>query len=205
MTTTFLTVIALAGSLVPTAPGFHAHSDYSHAMKRAATENKPVVVLIAQGNAFATLLNDANLTAEAKKLLTQKCVCVAVNLETEAGRALASEFQMPNGGLVISSCGGSYQALRQVGTVTARDLSRHTLTYATATGTPTTTVTVGAPATSYYQAPVYVGGCSGGSCGRGTTILPASYPATPVPASYPATPVYGGCSNGRCPTPIYIR
>ncbi len=196
MTTTFLTVIALAGSLVPTAPGFQAHTDYSYAMKRAVTENKPVVVLIAKGPAFATLMNDANLTAEAKKLLTEKCVCVSVNLETEAGRELASQFQMPNGGLVISSCGGSYQALRQAGTVTASDLSKHTLTYATATGMPATTVTVGAPATTYYYAPVYVGGCSGGSCSGGASIIPASYPATPV---------YGGCANGRCPTPLYVR
>ena len=150
-----------------------------------------------KGEAFAKMMSDTNLTSEAKKLLTEKCICVSVNLDTEAGKELAHQFQLSTGGLVISSCGGSYQALRHVGTVTASDLSKHTLTYATATGTPATTITVGAPTASYYySAPVYVGGCSGGSCGTGTSI---------VPASYPTTPVYGGCSNGRCPTPVYIR
>ncbi|MBY0461364.1 MAG: hypothetical protein K2V38_28945, partial [Gemmataceae bacterium] len=76
--------------------------------------------------------------------------------------------------------------------------------YANTTGTPATTVTVGAAPVvvgtpvptsgpvvypAGYSAPIYrgvVGGCANGSCG---TVIPAGY----------SFPTVGGCANGRCP------
>jgi hypothetical protein len=146
MTTTILAVLALSGSLVPGAnAGFQAQTDYGHALKVAATEKKPMAVLIGKGDAFAKLMVDQNLTAEAKKLLSEKYVCVSVNTDTASGKSLAGQFGLADGGLVISSTGGTYQALRQAGTVTASELSRHVATYVNATATPATTVTAGTP------------------------------------------------------------
>jgi len=204
MTTTLLAALALAGSLAPGAkPEFQVQTDYSQAMKVAAAEKKPMAVLIGKGDVFAKMMADSKLSDEAKKLLTEKYVCVTVNVETEKGKSLAGEFQMNDGGLVISSAGGTYQALRQSGTVTPTELAKHVSTYASVAATPSTTVTAGAPVTttSYYPTTypttiyggqVITGGCSGGSCG-GSVIPAGGY-------IYPSTPFYGSsCPNGRCP------
>lgn len=193
MITTILAAIALNGSMAPAAkPEFQAQTDYGQALKQAADQKKPMVVLIGKGDAFAKAMTDAGLSAEAKKLLTEKYVCVSVNVETEAGKALAGQFQLTDG-LVISSAGGTHQALRQAGAVSAADLAKHTVAYANTTGTPATTVTAGAPvttSTSFYSpatsSPVLTGGCANGSCGTVYT-LPSSV---------------GGCSGGNCPTPV---
>src|SRR5262245_12660640 len=72
MTTTILAALALAGSLAPAAkPEFQAQTDYGQAMKVAATEKKPMAVLIGKGDIFAKMMADSNLTAEAKKLLAE--------------------------------------------------------------------------------------------------------------------------------------
>lgn len=154
MTTTILAVIALSGSLVPAAKSdFQAQTDYGHALKVAATEKKPMAVLIGKGDAFTKLLADKGLTEEAKKLLSEKYVCVAVNTDTTAGKDLAGQFGLADGGLVISSTGGTYQALRQSGAVTASELSRHVATYANGSEAPATTTTAGAEAVA--PAPTY--------------------------------------------------
>jgi hypothetical protein len=187
MTTTILAALALAGSLAPAAkPEFQAQTDYGQAMKAAATEKKPMAVLIGKGDLFAKMMSDSTLTAEAKKLLADKYVCLTVDVSTEAGKSLAGQFQMTDG-LVISSAGGSHQALRHPGAVTATELSKHTATYANVVTVPTTTVNAGAPVqTSYY--PYTYSSCPGGNCGN--TIIPAGY----------STPFYGStCPNGRCP------
>jgi hypothetical protein len=144
MTTLLMAVVALSGPLAPAAkPEFSAQTDYGQAMKVAANEKKPIVVLIGKGDQFAKLMADKDLTAEAKKLLTEKYVCVTVDVTTDAGKNLAGQFQMTDGGLVISSAGGSYQAFRQTGTVTATDLSKQAATYATVSATPNSTTTAG--------------------------------------------------------------
>ena len=156
MITTILAVVALSGSLAPAAkPEFQAQTDYGQALKRAADEKKPMAVLIGKGDVFAKMMTDAGLSADAKKLLTEKYVCVAVNVETDAGKALAGQFQLTDG-LVISSAGGTHQALRQSGAVSATDLAKHTATYANVTSAPATTATAGTPvvtSTSFYAAP----------------------------------------------------
>ncbi|MFM8275365.1 MAG: hypothetical protein ACKODX_23935, partial [Gemmata sp.] len=145
MTTTILAAIALSGSLVASAkPEFKPQTDYSLAMRQAAAEGKPMAVLIGNGNPFAKLMEDAKLPEATAKLLREKFVCVAVDVTTPAGAKLASQFDLTDG-LVISSAGGTHQALRHPGVVSAADLAKHTANYATVTGTPATTVTVGAP------------------------------------------------------------
>ena len=193
MITTILAVVALSGSLAPAAkPEFQAQTDYGQALKIAANEKKPMAVLIGKGDTFAKLMADAGLSNEAKQLLSDKFVCVTVDVSTASGSQLAGQFQLTDG-LVISSTGGTYQAFRQAGTVSAADLAKHTATYANATNVPATTATAGAPvttSTSFYSgapaapaasAPLLtIGGCANGSCGTVTTS--------------------GGCANGSCGT-----
>lgn len=187
MTTTIWTVIALSGSLVSaTKPEFQAQTDYGHALTVAATEKKPMAVLIGKGDAFAKLMADKSLTEEAKKLLGEKYVCVAVNTDTAAGKELAGQFGLADGGLVISSAGGTYQALRQSGAVTASELSKHVAIYASGGAAPATTVTAGvetvSPATTY--AP--------------TIPVPPSYRPTLTPASgnFFQPPTFGTSAPG---------
>src|SRR5262245_41290351 len=143
MTTTILAVIALTGSMAPAAkPEFQAQTDYGQALKQAATEKKPMAVLIGKGDVFAKLMADSSMSADAKKILSEKYVCVSVNVDTEAGKTLAGQFQLTDG-LVISSAGGTHQAYRQAGTVSAAELAKQTATYADAAGVPASTVTVG--------------------------------------------------------------
>ena len=192
MMTTILAVFALSGSLAPAAkPEFTAQTDYGQAMKLAAEGKKPMAVLIGKGDAFAKLMTDAGLTAEAKKVLSEKYVCVTVDVTTDAGKALAGQFQLTDG-LVISSAGGTVQALRQSGTVSGADLAKHTVAYANA-GTPATTVTAGAPvvtSTSGYtpsavSAPTF-STCPNGNCGS-SYVLPSSG---------------SSCPGGNCAAPV---
>ena len=182
MIATLMAIVALSGSLAPAAkPEFQAQTDYGHALRKAADEKKPIAVLIGKGDGFAKLMTDAGLSADAKKLLAEKYVCLSVNVETAAGKALADQFQLTDG-LVISSAGGTHQAFRQSGTVSPTELGKQVATYASVASTPTTTVTVGT------AAPV--------------TIYPASYtyPAAPV-----SPPVYTYPYSAGRPTftPIY--
>jgi hypothetical protein len=125
-------------------------------MKVATTEKKPMAVLIGKGDSFAKIMADPKLTAEAKKLLAEKYVCLTVDVSTEAGKSLAGQFQMSDGGLVISSVGGSHQALRHSGTVTAKEISQYAPTYANAS-LPSTTVTAGvSSSTPSYAPPSYI-------------------------------------------------
>lgn len=206
MMTTILAAFALSGSMAPAAkPDFQAQTDYGQALRQAAAEGKPMAVLIGTGNPFAKLMGDAALTDDAAKLLRDKFVCVTVDVSTAGGAKLAGQFQLTDG-LVISSAGGTHQALRQSGAVSATDLAKHATAYATA-GTPVTTVTAGEPVVTYtsgytpsapvysyptYRGTVIQGGCAGGNCG---IIAPAGYSFPSYGSSV------GGCANGRCPTP----
>lgn len=216
MTTTILAAIALSGLLAPVAkPELQPQTDYASALKLAASEGKPMAVLIGTGNPFAKVMGESAITDEAATLLRDKFVCVAVDTSTAKGAELANQFQLTDG-LVISSTGGTYQALRQPGTVSAGDLAKHLSTYANATEKPNTTVTVGAPAVStvipasatgvpyvIYPATTYRSTCSGGSCSSApvyrSSCSGGSCP-TVIQGSY-VLPTAGGCANGRCPLP----
>lgn len=178
MTTTILAAFALTGALSPAAsPEFTVQTDYARALKVAAAEQKPVAVLIGAGDSFAKLMRDANVSAETKKALGDKFVCVSVDVSTPAGKELAGQFQMTDG-LVISTAGGAYQSVRHAGAVTATDLAKHTGTLASA------------PAT----APAMV--CANGTCSLVSGNATANCATGNCPLSGSA--VGGSCPNGTC-------
>lgn len=186
MTTTILAAFVLSGALAPAAkPEVTVQTDYARALKLAADEKKPMAVLIGKGDGFAQLLADAKLPAETKKALGEKFVCVAVDVSTTAGKELAGQFQMTDG-LVISTAGGAFQAVRHAGTVTPADVVKHTGTVAAA-----------APA---------VVSCAGGtcalaqtatglSCAGGTCALASG---TCTTGTCGTAAVTSGCSGGSC-------
>ena len=192
MTTVIMAAIALSGSLAPAMkPAFEAQTDYGRAMKVAAAEGKPMAVLIGHGNTFAKLMSDASLPPATAQLLRDKYVCVSVDVDTAKGMELARQFQLADG-LVISSAGGTYQALRQPGAVSQTDLTKYAAAYADAAATPTTTVTAGAPV---------VTSTSGYTPAAPYTVYPAGFAPSSggfAPGGY-SVPSYGGCPNGRCP------
>ena len=121
------------------------------------------------------------------QLLGTSYVCVYVNTDTPEGKTLAGQFGLTQG-VVISSKGGTVQALRHTGPVTGTDLTTYLTKYSSPTLAVTTTEQGGVVTTSGYSpvAPGYgypaMGGCPNGNCG--------------VRYYYPA--FGGGCANGQC-------
>jgi len=184
MNTTILASFVLSGALAAAKPEFSAHTDYGQAMQQAVTQQKPMAVLIGKGDQFAKLMADTGMPEETAKLLREKYVCMTVDVNTSEGAKLANQFQMQEG-LVISSAGGSHQALRQGGPVTATDLAKHIPTYANGPSIPANTTTLGsAPviASTPYIYPTY----------SYPTYSPLTYsqPIYPATYAYPPTQFY---------------
>lgn len=165
VTTTF----AAAALSVLLSPGANAvaptwQPDYKTAMLTAATQQKPLAVFIGQGEA-GKLVSDGQIPAEAGRVLASSYVCVYVDTATASGRNLASQFGV-NPGLVISSKGGEYQALRHAGQVSATQLNGYISKYSDTNEASSTTEVVAdqTPAAKLTPAVGYVG-CAGGSCG----------------------------------------
>lgn len=194
MTTTILAAFALTGALTPTAtPEFTVQPDYARALKVAAAEQKPVAVLIGAGDTFAKLMRDANLTAETKKALGEKFVCVSVDVTTPAGKELAGQFQMTDG-LVISTAGGAFQSVRHTGAVSATDLAKHTGTLVSApAGTSAAApAVVCANGTCSLVSNSFAATCAGGNCSlSGGTVSSCA-------SGNCGTATVSGCSSGTC-------
>jgi hypothetical protein len=197
MTTTILAAFALTGALSPAAtPEFTVQTDYARALKVAAAEQKPVAVLIGAGDSFAKLMRDANLSAETKKALGDKFVCVSVDVSTPAGKELAGLFQMTDG-LVISTAGGAYQSVRHAGAVSAADLAKHTgtLTSApiTATTAPASTVVCANGTCSLVSSGfTATANCAGGNCSLGGGSVSS------CASGNCGTATVSGCASGTC-------
>jgi hypothetical protein len=194
MTTTMLAAFALAGALSPAAtPEPMVQTDYARALKVAAAEQKPVAVLIGNGNSFAKLLGDASLSAETKKAIGEKFVCVSVDVTTVAGKELAGQFQMTDG-LVISTAGGAYQSVRQAGAVSAADFAKHTGTMVSAAApvaaAPTVVCANGTCSLVSSAAPVAT--CAGGTCSLSSGSVSSCASGTC------GTTTVSGCANGTC-------
>jgi len=206
MITTTLAVVALPGALNPS-PAMGWRTDYAQAMAVASAEKKPMAVLIGHGaDRINRLVSEGTISSESARLLRESYVSVYLDTETAAGKELAGRFALTEG-LVISSPGGSVQALRHSGTVSGTELTRNLSQYAQS-GQPTTTVSTstspavisGAVVQTGYSAPIILGGCANGTCGA---VYPAGnyvYPSGGVtyPPTYSAYPFGGGCPNGRC-------
>jgi hypothetical protein len=138
ITTTFaavaLSVLLTGETSVALTPTWQ--TDYSKAMTVASAQQKPIAVFIGRGE-VAKLAGDAAMPSEAEQILARNYVCVCVNTDTPAGKALATDFAMSTG-LIISNKGGSYQALRHTGDVSAVALTGYLTQYGDTTKVTTT-------------------------------------------------------------------
>jgi hypothetical protein len=65
-------------------------TDYGAARERVTAVGKPMAVFVASGQeGWTKVVRDGGLSPEARKLLTEKFVCLYVNTDTTAGRTLA--------------------------------------------------------------------------------------------------------------------
>jgi hypothetical protein len=166
-------------------------NDYSAARQQSASQQKPLAVVLASGNAgYNKLSRGDELSDAVKQTLASKYICVYVNTGTNEGQQLATDFEMPNGlGIVISDRTGRLQAFRHEGELSNNDLERALQRYADPERVARTTETNVDERTSYY--------------GPGDSRAPAGNPGS---AYYYQSGYYqggycascGGCSGGRC-------
>lgn len=177
--------VLLTGEALPA--GVAWQTDYSTALSTAVAQQKPIAVFIGRGETgYSKLVTEGQIPASAGDLLAKNYVCVYVDTDTPAGKSLASQFAISSG-VIISTRGGSYQALRHAGSVSATDLTQYLTQYGD-TAKVATTVERGVVRT---VAP--------------STVVPTGYSAPAgysVPTQQYAIPGYygGGSPAIRCTT-----
>jgi hypothetical protein len=178
--------VLLTGEALPS--GVTWQTDYSKALSTAVAQQKPIAVFIGRGEAgYSKLVTEGQIPASAGELLAKNFVCVYVDTDTPDGKSLASQFSVSNG-LIISTRGGAYQALRHTGSVSAANLTQYLTQYGD-TAKVATTVERGIVRTATPSNVVPTG-----------YSVPAGYG---VPAQQYTIPTYGGgypairCTTGR--------
>lgn len=173
---------AVSGLALSATPSPAWQSDYAAVLAQSAAANKPVAVLIGQGDA------GKQLPAAAAQAFQSNFICLYADISTPAGRNVAATFRLSEG-LVISDRSGKIQALRHNGTVPAADLTKYAERFA-APVSVNQTEHVGVVTADAAPAPV----------APVMTAPPVMY--APAPA-FQYAPAYRfttgcGCPNGRC-------
>jgi hypothetical protein len=191
---TSIVLIALTGSVVASSPeALTWEETYDQARQTGITEKKPLAVIFGSGpGGYAKVCRDGRLSPEVEKTLGDSYVCLYVDVNTAAGKQLASDFAISRGtGMVLSDRSGKLQAFYHDGDITDVDLSKWVSRFADPGVTVRTTMTndssaqvsmypvmdrMGGYSTGYTPgaygyggyAPAWGGGgCAGGNCGGG--------------------------------------
>jgi hypothetical protein len=148
-------VLAAAVGFVPgssEAKGPAWQTNYAQARKEAKSREKPLAVFLGTGkNGHTAVCRDGKLSAEVRRLLAARYVCVHVDTGSEAGRRLAADMQVKQAtGLVLSDRSGDYQAFRYGGTLTEEELTRSLKRFSAPDYVVRTTVTEPNEQISYY-------------------------------------------------------
>lgn len=166
-------VLALAVATAAPADNVSWMTDYSAAIEKGSKEGKPVAVIIGTGKAgWNKLSAEGQLTDESLQILKQSYVPVYIDARTEAGKALADAFGVPEGvGIVLSDRTGKLQAFRHEGDLPDSRIAQYLERFADPTLVVQTTVSNPSRRSNYGP-----GGAAAGYC-----------PTCPT------------CPNGRCP------
>jgi hypothetical protein len=145
---TFMALLALTTSLstanVSTNPAWL--NDYAAARERVNAVGRPMAVFVGSGqDGWTKVVKDGAVSAEVRKLLADKFVCLYVDTDTRAGKTLAGAFQVSAKGLVISDRAGTSQAYSLSGDLTGPELARTLEKYADREVQSTETVVRSAP------------------------------------------------------------
>jgi hypothetical protein len=112
--TTYLIALHIFGTLPPS-PSWNR--DYAAAMKRAATENKPVAVVVASGkDGWKKVCLGEKLDREVRRLLAEHYVCVYIDASEPGTRELVKAFEAGRQPLLVLSARNLvHQAYRHAG------------------------------------------------------------------------------------------
>jgi hypothetical protein len=113
-------MITLALAALIAAPGVEApvwHKDYAGALKVGKETGKPLAVFIGNGSTgWQKIAREGTIDSEAAKVLSEKYVCLYLDLTQESEKQVAESFQVhASPALIISSHGGQFQAFRHEG------------------------------------------------------------------------------------------
>lgn len=98
-------------------------NDYGVAQARVVAVHKPMAVFVGSGqDGWGKVLKDGVLDPALKRTLADKFVCLYVDTDTTAGRALAGSFEVASRGLIISDRKGTSQAYSLSGALTKAEL-----------------------------------------------------------------------------------
>jgi hypothetical protein len=144
-----LALSSLLGAL-PQEPAWQ--SDYQRAYKQGKAEKKPLAVFIGAGrNGYLKIAEEGKLTPETKLLLTEKYVCVYLDIATKGGQESAAGFRLDTG-IVLSDRVGEMQAFRHGGILSGKDLVKYLEQFARPNLVVRTTTRHGVDRSSYYPA-----------------------------------------------------
>ncbi len=176
----WIAIVALAGSLASAnIPEPKWEKGYFEARASALENQKPLAVFIGSGvSGWEKVAKEGNFDPKVNQLLKDKYVCVYVDTDTEAGKALAKAFVVDAKGLVISDKSGKKQAFYHNGDMSKDLLVKAFEKYADGkdAAVTDTTATINPPAP--VAAPVYQSSC-------------------PNCPNY--RPSFSSCPNGNCP------
>lgn len=136
--TSFLWAAMAVAGMTPSTTGTTWQTDYSVAARIAAESKKPMAVFIGHGKTGHTSLVTDGLGEAETKALSTSYVCLYIDADTDAGKKLATTFEI-NEGIVISDRTGGLQAVRHEGTVSKSELNDYLTRYAEPTRVVTTT------------------------------------------------------------------
>lgn len=141
---TYMAVVALsAGISTANLSQNPQWMEYGQAQQRVAVLKKPIAVFVGTGKeGWGSVVRDGAIDPAVKKLLAEKFVCVYVDTQTPAGKALADTFEVAARGLIISDRAGVRQAYSLSGTLTKVELAQTLEKYSDAKVDVRTTETV---------------------------------------------------------------
>jgi hypothetical protein len=139
-------------------------TDYGAARRLGQEGGKPLAVFVGSGKAgWNQLATEGQLSNESRRVLSDKYVCLYVDLGGPDGKRLAGSFELAGGpGLILSDQTGKLQAYRHEGDLADDDLIRSLQKYGDPDVVVLATEDAGLQRTSYYSpeqppqpAPVY--------------------------------------------------
>jgi hypothetical protein len=125
----FSTLIAqLAMTWAAVSPSINWQKSYSSAVFASAEQKKPLVVFLGHGQNGVERLVVNGIGEQENRSLSNLYVTFYVDVDSEAGKALAKSFDLSQG-IVISDRNGELQALRHEGTITQVELKNYLVKY----------------------------------------------------------------------------
>jgi hypothetical protein len=191
---TSIVLVALTGSVVASTPvdDLTWHKNYDQARQMGQTDKKPLAVIFGSGQGGCDkVCREGQLSPEVQKTLGESYVCVYVDVNTSAGKKLASAFAITREtGMVLSDRSGNLQAFYHDGDISNADLQKWVTRFADPNVTVRSTMTNDSAQVSMYPP-------SGGLNGTGAL---GGYSSGAYGSYGGYSPVYGGggCPGGNC-------